>query len=118
MRSMAFRSTSKFLPGSRLVFGSLLFITAKFGDLSLQEPESREVVGSGTDRISPTPAQVGLISEARLGHGLSVSREAELDPSGDKANNRGFSYPATADLIYQSSSESDSNSGREVYMVG
>jgi hypothetical protein len=29
----------KFLSGSRLVFGSLLFIANKMGDLSLQEPE-------------------------------------------------------------------------------
>jgi hypothetical protein len=48
VRSMAYRSTSKFLPGLRLVFGSLLFITDKFGDLSLQEPESLEVAGLGT----------------------------------------------------------------------
>jgi hypothetical protein len=40
LRSMAFQSTSKFLPDSRWVLGSLLFVTDKFGDLSLQEPES------------------------------------------------------------------------------
>jgi hypothetical protein len=39
VRSMAFDSTSKFLPGSRLVFGSLRFIADKTGDLSLQEPK-------------------------------------------------------------------------------
>jgi hypothetical protein len=40
VRLMVFRSTSKFLPGSRLVLGSLLLIADKFGDLSLQELES------------------------------------------------------------------------------
>jgi hypothetical protein len=35
IRSMAFQSTTKFLPGSRWVLGSLLFITDKFEDLSL-----------------------------------------------------------------------------------
>jgi hypothetical protein len=39
VRSMEFDSTNKFLPGSRLVFGSLLFIADKMGDLSLQESE-------------------------------------------------------------------------------
>jgi hypothetical protein len=54
VRSMVFQSSSKFLPNSRWVIGSLLFI-AKFGDLSLQEPESREVVGSGIDHIPLIP---------------------------------------------------------------
>jgi hypothetical protein len=35
VRSMAFQSTTKFLPGSRWVLGSHLFIVDKFGDLSL-----------------------------------------------------------------------------------
>jgi hypothetical protein len=39
VRSMAFISKSKFLPRSRWVLGSLLFVTDKFGDLSLYEPE-------------------------------------------------------------------------------
>jgi hypothetical protein len=39
VRSMAFKSATKFLPGSRLAFGSLLFISDKMGDLRLQEPE-------------------------------------------------------------------------------
>jgi hypothetical protein len=55
VRSMTFTSTSKFLPDSKLVFRSLLFITDKFGDLSLQEPELQEVIGSGTDRVPPIP---------------------------------------------------------------
>jgi hypothetical protein len=38
--SMALQSTNKFLPSSMWVLGSLLFVADKFGDLSLQEPES------------------------------------------------------------------------------
>jgi hypothetical protein len=53
--SMAFRSTSKFLPGLRLVLGSLLFITDKCKYLSLQELESLEVTESGTGRLPPAP---------------------------------------------------------------
>jgi hypothetical protein len=60
----AFQSTTKFLPGSRWVLGSLLFIADKFGDLDLQEPESREVVGSDTDRLPPAPVRVDLVNEA------------------------------------------------------
>jgi hypothetical protein len=61
VKSMMFQSTSKFLLGSRLVFGSLLFIADKMGDLSLQEPKSREIAGSGTDRIPP----LELVSHVR-----------------------------------------------------
>jgi hypothetical protein len=43
VRSMTFQSTNKFSLDSRWVFGSLLFIADKFGDLSLQEPEPKEV---------------------------------------------------------------------------
>jgi hypothetical protein len=35
VRSIVFQSSSKFLPDSRWVFGSLLFIDDNFGDLSL-----------------------------------------------------------------------------------
>jgi hypothetical protein len=35
MRAMTFQSTTKFLPGSRWVLGSLLFVANKFGDLNL-----------------------------------------------------------------------------------
>jgi hypothetical protein len=45
MRAMVFQSTTKFLPGSRWVLGSLLFIADEFGDLNHQEPELREVNG-------------------------------------------------------------------------
>jgi hypothetical protein len=53
VRAILFQSTTKFLPDSRWVLGSLLFITDIFGDLNLQEPESPEVVGSGTSHLSP-----------------------------------------------------------------
>jgi hypothetical protein len=55
VRSMAFRSTNKFLLGSRLLFGSLLFIADKMGNLSLQEPKPQETTGSDTDHLIPTP---------------------------------------------------------------
>jgi hypothetical protein len=64
MRAMAYQSTTKFLPGSRWFPGSLQFITDMFGDLILQEPESHEVIGSGTDHLPPAPVQVSLINEA------------------------------------------------------
>jgi hypothetical protein len=62
--SMVFQSTTKFLPGSRWVLGFLLFVAGKFEDLSLQEPELREVTRSGTGRLPLAPVQVGPINEA------------------------------------------------------
>jgi hypothetical protein len=73
VRSMSFQSTSKFLPGTRTVFGSLLFIADKMGYLNLQEPESWEIVGLGTDIFPLASAEVDLACEARLGHGSSRS---------------------------------------------
>jgi hypothetical protein len=35
MRSMVFKLATKFLPDSRLIFGSLLYIDNKMGDLTL-----------------------------------------------------------------------------------
>jgi hypothetical protein len=55
MRSTAFQSRTKFLPGSGWVLGSLVFIADKFGDLSLQEPESPENVRLGTGLPPPAP---------------------------------------------------------------
>jgi hypothetical protein len=52
---MVFQFTTKFLPGSRWVLGSLLFDADKFGDMNLQEPESSEVVESGTGHLPPAP---------------------------------------------------------------
>jgi hypothetical protein len=51
MRTMAFESTTKLLPGSRWFLGSLEFLTDKFGNLSLQELKLSKVVGSGNDRL-------------------------------------------------------------------
>jgi hypothetical protein len=99
VRSMTFQSTSKFLPNSRWVLGSLLFVADKFGDLSLQEPESSEVTGSGTGRLSPTPIRVSLVNEAQLGHGSNELGEAESNPLADKANHHGISCPPIIDLI-------------------
>jgi hypothetical protein len=43
----------KFLPGSRWFMGSFQFMTDKFGDLTLQEPESHRIIGSGTVNLPP-----------------------------------------------------------------
>jgi hypothetical protein len=118
VRAMVFQSTTKFLPGSRSFLGSLLFITDKFGYLSLQEPESREVIESGIDRLPLAPVRVGLINEAQLGHRLSELGKTDPDPAGDKANHTLAVLAATTDPIYQSLPESNSKGGGEVYMVG
>jgi hypothetical protein len=78
-----FKSTSNFLPDSRLIFRSLLFIADKMGDMSLQEPKSREVAGSDTGRFPPTLVRVGLACEARLRYRSSRSVKSESDSSGD-----------------------------------
>jgi hypothetical protein len=54
MRTMAFQSTTKFLPGSRWFLGSLEFLTDKFENLSLQEQELSKVTGSGTGHLPLT----------------------------------------------------------------
>jgi hypothetical protein len=101
-----------------LVFGSLLFIADKMGDLSLQEPESWEIAGSDTDRFPPTPARVGLACEAQLGHESSRLGESELDPSGNNVDHHMICCPDAAHPICKPSPESDSDGGREVFMVG
>jgi hypothetical protein len=68
VRAMTFQSTTKFLPGSRWILGSLFFIADMFGDLNLQEPKSYEVFGSGTGRLPPAPVRVKFVNEARLRH--------------------------------------------------
>jgi hypothetical protein len=113
---MAFQSTSKFLPGSRWVLGSILFVANKFGDLSLQESKSREVNGSGTGHLPPAPVQVGLINEPQLRHG-SEPGKANQDPSRDKADHILVVLVATTNPIYQSSPESNYEGNREVYIV-
>jgi hypothetical protein len=91
VKSMAFDSTSRFLPGSRLVIESVLFIADKMGDLSLHQPESWEIDGSNTDHFPSTPTQAGLACEARLGRGSSGPGEFESDPSGDSVNHHEMS---------------------------
>jgi hypothetical protein len=118
MRPMTYQSTTKFMPDSRWFLGSLQFITDKFGILTLQEPESREIIRSGTCRLSPTPVRVGLINEAQLEHGLSELGKTGLDPIGDKADHIMAVSVAITNPICQSPSESDSEGGKEVYMVG
>jgi hypothetical protein len=46
-----------------------------------------------------------------------VLGEADSDPSGDKANHNQIGYPTAIDPIDPSSPESDSDYGREIYMV-
>jgi hypothetical protein len=118
VRAMVFQSMTKFLPDSRWVLGSLLFIADKFGDLNLQEPESCEVNRSGTDHIPPAPVWVDLINEAQLGHGLVKLGKTDPNPSGDKVDHTLADSTTIIDPIYQSSPESESEGNREVYMVG
>jgi hypothetical protein len=118
VRAMTYQSTTKFLPGSRGFLRSLQFITDKFGDLTLQEPESRGIVGSSSGRLPPAPIRVGLVNEVQLGHGPSDLRKRDSDPARDKADHTLPVPTVTTDSIYQSPPESDSEGGGEVYMVG
>jgi hypothetical protein len=118
MRAVAFQSTTKFLLGSRWVLGSLFFIADMFGDLNLWEPESCEVVRSGTDHLPLALVWVGLVHKAQLRHGLVKLGKTNPDPSGDKTGHTSAVLAAIIDPIHQSSPESDSESNREVYMVG
>jgi hypothetical protein len=100
VKAMAFQWTTKFLPSLRWFLGSLLFITDKFGDLSLQEHESCEVIGSGIGLLPPTPVRVSLVNEAQFGHGLSELGRTDLDPAGDKADHTLAIPAATIGPIY------------------
>jgi hypothetical protein len=117
VRAMVYQSTTKFLPGSRWFLESLQFVPDKFGDLTLQEPESREIIGSGTDRFPPAPVQVGLISEAQFGHEFSELGKTGSDPKGDKADHILATLVAPTDTICLSPPKFDSEDGGEVYMV-
>jgi hypothetical protein len=114
---MAFQST-KFLFGSRWVLGSLLFIVDKFGDLSLQEPESREVIRSDIVHHPPAPIWVSLVNKAQLRHGSDKLGTTDTDPSRDKADHNLVGSPVITDPINQSPPKSDSKGGKAVYMVG
>jgi hypothetical protein len=104
-----FESTTKFLPGSMLVFGSLLFIADKLGDLNLQEPKPQAITGSGNDWFPPTPVQVGLTYQAQHKHESSKLGESESDLSRDSAGHREICCPDVVDLIYKPLSESNSD---------
>jgi hypothetical protein len=64
VRSIAFKSSTKFLLGSRFIFGSMYFVANELGDLRTQELVQQEILGSGTDRFPPTMARIGLASKA------------------------------------------------------
>jgi hypothetical protein len=112
---MTFQSTTKFLPGSRWFLSSLEFLTDKFGNTSLQELELSKVAGSGTDRLPPALVRVGLVSEAQLR--LDSLGETDTDPMEDEADHTLTAQAAAIDPIISLSSGSDSEYGREVYMV-
>jgi hypothetical protein len=111
MRSMVFRSISKFLLGSRLVFRSLLFFANKMGNLSLQEPKPREVTGSDTDRFPPMPIRASLALESWLEHGSSHMREFESNPSRDRVEHHRINCPEVVDPFYKLSLGSNSHGG-------
>jgi hypothetical protein len=67
-----------------------LFITNKFGDLSVQELKPWEIIGSGIDRIPLILAQVNLVIEAQLGHGFNAFWEANQIPQGIKLTTTGL----------------------------
>jgi hypothetical protein len=115
VRTMAFQSTTKFLPGSMWFLGSLEFLTAKFGNLSLQEPELSKVTGSGSGYLPPAPDWVSLVNEAQ--HGLGSLGKIDRDPVEDRADHTLAAQAAATDPIYLPPSGSDSEYGREVYMV-
>jgi hypothetical protein len=108
MRSMMFQSTTKFLPSSWWVLGSLLFVADNFGYLNLQVPESREVIRSGTSPLPPILVRVDLINEAHLRHGSNELGKLDLDPLGDKVDHNSTGSPAIIDPIHLLSLESDS----------
>jgi hypothetical protein len=112
---MLLQSTTKFLPSSRWFLGSLDFLTNKFGNLSLQEPELSKATGSGSGHLPPAPIQVGLINEVVLG--LNSLGEMDADPTGDRANHILATQAAATYLIYSPSSGFDTKYGREVYVV-
>jgi hypothetical protein len=104
VRAMAFQSTTKFFSGSRWFLGFLKFITDKFGDLNLQEPESNEVIRSGTSRLQLAPVRVSLVNGDQPGHGLGALGETDSDPARGKADHTLAVLVDTIDPIYQSPS--------------
>jgi hypothetical protein len=76
-----------------------------------------KVTGSGTSRLPLAPILVGLVNEVQLEHKLGSLGETDMDPTEDKAGHTQAILTATIDPICPPSSESDSEDGREVYMV-
>jgi hypothetical protein len=76
-----------------------------------------KVTGSGTGHLPPTPVRVGLINEAQLGHRFNSLEEMDADPTEDRVDHTLAAQAAATDPIYSPSSESNSEYGREVYMV-
>jgi hypothetical protein len=118
VRSMALKSTTKFLAGSRLVFGSLLFIADKREDLSLQEPEPPTITRSGVDPFPLTPVRVGLTCGAWPRHRSSDLGESELDHTGDCAGHYEICCSIIVYPLYKSLSEFDFDGGQKIFMVG
>jgi hypothetical protein len=88
------------MPCSRWFLGSLQFITDKFEDLTLQEHESRRIIGSGTSHLPLAPVQFGLINEVQLGHGLNELGKTGTNPAGNKADHTPAVPVATTGPIY------------------
>jgi hypothetical protein len=76
-----------------------------------------KVAGSSTDRLPLAPVRVGIINEAQLKHRLGSLGETDTDPAEERADHTLAAQPAATDPIYSPSSESNSEYGREVYMV-
>jgi hypothetical protein len=81
------------------------------GDLSLQELESKEIIGSDDDRFSLALVRVGLAFGAQLEPESDDMGESELDPSGDCIDHNRVCCLEVADPIYMPSSGSDSDGG-------
>jgi hypothetical protein len=97
---MAFQYTTKFRPVLRWVLGSLLFIVDRFGDLNLQEPESCEVTGSGTDCLPLAPVRVDIVNEAQFGYGSIKLGKTDMNPSGDNVDRTLIVLSAIIDPIH------------------
>jgi hypothetical protein len=61
--------------------------------------------------------RVGHVNEAQLRHALGSQGETDIDPLEDRADHSLAALVAPTDPIYSLSMESDSEYGREVYMV-
>jgi hypothetical protein len=76
VRSMAFESTSKFMPGSRLLFGSLLFIIDKMRDLICRNPSHDR--SSGERPSASHRLRLKSVSHARHGSNIDLANQGNL----------------------------------------